>query len=131
MPRYLTPPRIGLLLLIDIYLSADLRGIDRDGAARILECIAKHTTLTVEHDPQLIDEKKAVLTADISAFKSYLQPIPLPNLVPAEQFTVKTVWDDFIRECWQRTESGQHNLDEIIDRAKATDPRVRSTLIAW
>lgn len=135
MPRFLTPPRIGVLLLIELYLLADLHQIDHNGAARVLEFIAKHTTLTVEHDPQLLKEKKAVLTSDISAFRPHLQPIPLPTTdvrryTDTQSFPSGTVWELFIIQCWATAQSGHQSLDELIDRMRASDLRIR-TQFAW
>lgn len=125
MPRFLTPPRIGLLLLAEVYMTSDRDEIDHHGAAGILEFIAKHTTLTVEHDPRLVDEKQSVLASDVSALRSHLQPLALVFPRLDGPFT-GTAWDAFLIHCWRATLNGHQDLQDLLTRMRASDPRIQS-----
>ncbi|PPJ57435.1 hypothetical protein CBER1_04379 [Cercospora berteroae] len=93
MPRYLTPSRIGLLVLIRLYKSG--RNFGAKDTINILEFIAKHTVYTADHNAQLVDEKKDFFSSDISVFQSQLkqwQSASLPGQ-PAWNIFVAAIWN--------------------------------------
>lgn len=105
MPRFLTPPRIGLLILIRLYKSGDKFGAN--DTINILEFIAKHTILTTDHDPNLIEEKKDLFSSDIQAFQPHLKQwhaVGLPGT---------TAWDVFVTSVWSDLD-GLDSLTNLI-----------------
>lgn len=93
MPRYLTPSRIGLLVLIRLYKSGHNFGAK--DAINILEFIAKHTVYTADQSAQLVDEKKDFFASNISIFQAQLkqwQSASLPGQ-PAWNIFVAAIWN--------------------------------------
>ncbi|KAI5357428.1 Putative tetratricopeptide-like helical domain superfamily, anaphase-promoting complex subunit 5 [Septoria linicola] len=105
MPRFLTPPRVGLLILIRLYKSGDKFGAN--DTINILEFIAKHTILTTDHDPNLIEEKKDIFSSDIQAFQPHLKQWH------AAAFPGTTAWDVFVTSVWSDLD-GLDSLTNLI-----------------
>lgn len=133
MPRYLTPARVGLLFLIELYFESDRQdGLDHHAAAGILEFIAKHTILTVDNDAQLIDEKNAICTLDISSFRPHLQPFDATYISHHWNLTRRgTAWDAFLATCFEHGSKGQQDLHDLITRLRTTRVRTPGSKIRY
>ncbi|KXT10657.1 hypothetical protein AC579_6348 [Pseudocercospora musae] len=68
MPRYLTPARICLLILIRLYQAGHCSS-DLD----VLDFISRHAVVTTEHDAQAIHERKALYATSINGLAKRLQ----------------------------------------------------------
>lgn len=96
MPRYLTPARICLLLLIRLYQSGHC-----SSDLNVLDFIARHAIVTSEHDAEAIHERKALYSPNIANLAKKLQ-----------QWTTRhpgqTVYDLLVLNLWEI-----HGLDYL------------------
>ncbi|KAM3422319.1 hypothetical protein BST61_g2678 [Cercospora zeina] len=104
MPRYLTPSRIGLLVLIRLYKSGQNFGAK--DTINVLEFIAKHTVFA-DPNAQLVSERKDFFASDISLFQSELkqwQSASLPG---------QSAWTSFVAAIWTHLD-GLDSLGHLI-----------------
>ncbi|EME86918.1 uncharacterized protein MYCFIDRAFT_162497, partial [Pseudocercospora fijiensis CIRAD86] len=104
MPRYLTPARICLLILIRLYqaghCSSDLH---------VLDFIARHAVVTSEHDAHAIHERKALYSPHITGLAKRLQQW-------STRHPGQSVYDLLLHALWEL--NGLDHLSAVITQMK-------------
>lgn len=104
MPRYLTSPKLALLLLIETYTTLDLSQSARRG---ILNFLSARIVIRSDFDAQSLNERFDLASAsDISAFAKDLTSLPINQ--PG-----RNVYDVFLARVW-----ALDGLDALIDFVK-------------
>ena len=106
MPRYLTPTRIGLLVLVELYLSEDVASSAR---LNLLELIA--SPICAPSGTESSNQAKAtdLASSDVAVFADALAS--LPSAIPG-----RTSYDIFLQRIW--CFSGLNSLHELFDRSE-------------
>ncbi|PKS12070.1 hypothetical protein jhhlp_001366 [Lomentospora prolificans] len=99
MARYLTPAKMGLLALIELY--AD-EAVTADAILPVLSFITSHLVDTAENStlpsssPWQKAERTANLVVDIHEFEKVLSPHPVVLGMPGRR-----LWDSFLQKLWE------------------------------
>lgn len=109
MPRYLTPARISLLVVIDLYTSND---IPASASFDVLNFIASQVVVQSEHDNASLSERFKLSSSDITGFQEPLSR--LQSEVPG-----RTLFDALLQRLWKLEGIDAlytlfHNLSDLI-----------------
>jgi len=91
MPRFLTPTKICLLILVDLYASDEIPAVAR---LDVLSLIASHVNPPSEYDTASLDHRSKVSSSDITYFSETLSP--RPSGIPG-----RTLNDVLLRRVWE------------------------------
>lgn len=108
MPRYLTPARVCLLVLIQIYQEQQASS---ESSFDVLDFIAQHITASTDDDDIALVESRASTQGDLVKFAEELQH--LPSQVPG-----RNVYDVLLQALWDV--HGLDAIDEMFATLRAT-----------
>ncbi|KAK5163336.1 APC5 protein [Saxophila tyrrhenica] len=98
MPRYLTPTKICLLVLVELYASDEIPATAR---LDVLSFIASHINPPSEYDQFSLEDRAQVSSNDITSFSSILSQ--WPSKIPG-----RSLYDRFLNDAWTL-----HDLDAL------------------
>lgn len=111
MPRYLTPARICLLVLVRLYQSGQA---STASSLQVLEFIARRTSAAPQHDRHAVDDQHALFSPDISELGKSLQQ--WSSRIPG-----RTMYDVLLQSLWNL--NGLDSLNTLISRLRGiTEP---------
>jgi anaphase-promoting complex subunit 5 len=111
MPRYLTPARICLLVLVRLYLSGRA---STPSSLLLLDFIARRTTAALQHNLHALDDQKALCSSDIPGFGHKLQQW-------TSKFPGRSIYDVLLQGIWDL--NGLDSLNTLITQLRQlTEP---------
>ena len=106
MPRYLTPPKLCLLLLIDLYLADE---IPTSSKLDVLSFVASQTNAPSDNDNDSLEERLRFASSDVSTFAERLSQ--WQSGIPG-----RTLYDALLQRIWRRDDlDSLHSLFQQLN----------------